>query len=111
METNKIGKGCTKSTVLLILHPLASVAVTVYVPTIKELKVPLLLVRFNGAKWYRKGPLPPVAKALIPPVLPPLHEILFGATATHDMGLEACAICCNCAGVVVKTRIIYQGKV
>lgn len=62
---------------VLRVHPLASVAVIEYVPTVKLLKVPAgLCVPVFGEILYKIAPVPPVAANTIFPLFPPLQVIL-----------------------------------
>ena len=55
----------------MVIHPLESVTVHVYVPTGNPVAV--ALVPPLGAQLYVYGPVPPVAFTVALPVLPPKH--------------------------------------
>lgn len=62
---------------VLRVHPLASVAVIEYVPTVKLLNVPAgLCVPVFGEILYEIAPVPPVVEITIFPLFPPLQVIL-----------------------------------
>jgi pyridoxal biosynthesis lyase PdxS len=68
---NKVG--CVIVTVVDVVHPLASVAVTVYVPAVRLLLVAVVDPVFQR---YEYPAVPFAANAVAPPVDPPLHNTL-----------------------------------
>ena len=76
------GVGCVVMNEAVVVHPLLSVTLTVYVPA--DNPVAVILVCPLGFHKYVYGAVPPLAAAVAVPVLPPLHAtpVLVAVTLT-----------------------------
>ena len=53
--------GCVITNVVLVVHPFASVTVTVYAPAFFPVKIPVLFTLEPGCNVYEYATVPPVA--------------------------------------------------
>ena len=89
-QTNCVG--CVITNVVLVVHPFASVTVTVYVPANFPVKTPVLFTIAPGCNVYEYATVPPVALVLILPVAVPLHVTGVVVALTQLNAARGCVI-------------------
>jgi hypothetical protein len=77
------------TTEVVVVQPLASVAVTLYVPAIKPLAVAVFWPLFHR---YVIAPVPPVPAAVADPFAPPKQDTLVLVLIVTDTAVAGCVI-------------------